>query len=73
MSKVKVNKELYEALNAVIQTHGREWFIEMILLKQHDNRKWYSPSLQSLNELSIEEITKIILYGYELEIEGINK
>ena len=73
MEKVKVNKEVFKALETVIQTNGKEWFLEMVLLKQHDNRKWYSPSLQSLNELGIEEITKIILYGYELEIEGINK
>lgn len=69
--KLKVNKELFEALNELLELRGDN--VDSILNDHAECKyikqvvKWRGGNWTSLNELSISEMATALYVGYELE------
>ena len=65
MEKVKVNKEVFDALENFIEGYDKRLHLALeVIYKQ---KGFYSKEYLALNSLSVDEICKCLIIGYELE------
>lgn len=66
MEKMKVSEELGKALDFLIKSYGRD---NDIILKFHSNTSypWVGKTIEPLNKLSLEDMAKCLIIGYEVE------
>ena len=63
MDKIKVSKEVAEALNLAIKNCGKEHLFNI-----HSNKSnWADPANLPLNQLSNWKMAQILINGYEVE------
>ena len=65
MEKAKVNKEVFDALENWIEVYGKRLNLALDVIYKH--KGFYSKEYLALNSLSVEEICKCFMIGYELE------
>lgn len=66
MEKMKVSEELGKALDFLIKSYERE---NDKILKYHSNLSypWKGKTIEPLNKLSLEDMAKCLIIGYEVE------
>ena len=65
MEKVKVNKEVFDALEHWIEGYDKK--LELVLDVIYEEYGFSSKEYLALNSLSVDEICKCLIIGYELE------
>lgn len=67
MEKLKVNKNVKEALDSILSRDRKEYPFEYILEVQATHKSWKGESWKYLKELSVAEMAQALYVGYELE------
>lgn len=65
--KIKVSRTLAEALDDVRETHNDERILNLHVQTKFDASKSWGTGWTPLNDLTALELSKILIYGYEIE------
>ena len=69
MEKLKVNSEVYSALNRGFRLFGKEIFLASYISKVKNSQRWETSNFDILNQLDEKEMIKVFSVGYELEVK----